>query len=179
MALLPLLFDEIRPVRRNWSLSLLAPFLDEDLVNFKTQQLSKTLHDLEQAEKSEITTTKDNFQASVDVQQFKPEEITVKLTGDNVITIEGKHEERQDEHGYISRHFIRKYTLPEEFDAEKLQSKLTSDGVLNITAPKKLEGKQVPFREIPITLTGPVKSVGQKVQKKFKPKRLGRKGSHK
>ncbi|KAL1509012.1 hypothetical protein ABEB36_003819 [Hypothenemus hampei] len=183
MSLLPLLFDDFRPIRKNLAVSVLGPLLDEELVNFRNPELNfnKALGELDHPRNSSsITVEKDNFHASIDVQQFKPEEITVKLTEDNMVTVEGKHEERQDEHGYISRHFVRKYLLPEDYDAEKLQSKLSSDGVLNIIAPKKPKEKEIEYREIPITLTGPVKSLGnlsQKVQKKLgKPiKRLNKK----
>lgn len=103
---------------------------------------------------------KDKFQANLDVQQFRPEEITVKAA-DNTITIEGKHEEKRDEHGYISRHFVRKYVLPEGHDINRVESKLSSDGVLTITAPK-IEGKDE-GRSIPIVQTGqPSKAVEQK-----------------
>lgn len=47
----------------------------------------------------------------LDVQQFKPNEISVKTT-DKEITVEGKHEEQTDEHGQVYRHFIRRYALP-------------------------------------------------------------------
>lgn len=41
---------------------------------------------------SVVSYDKDKFTANLDVQQFKPEEITVKVTGENTITIEGmKH----------------------------------------------------------------------------------------
>jgi crystallin alpha B len=49
---------------------------------------------------------------NLDVHQFKPEEITVK-TIENYVIIEGRHQEKEDEHGYIQRHFVRKYLLPE------------------------------------------------------------------
>ncbi|KAJ8924303.1 hypothetical protein NQ315_007096 [Exocentrus adspersus] len=101
-----------------------------------------------------VSSDKDKFQANFDVQQFKPEEISVKVTGDNTVTIEGKHEEKEDEHGYISRHFVRRYTLPENCDIKQVQSKLSSDGVLTITAPKIPEGKAIEDREIPIIRTG-------------------------
>jgi crystallin alpha B len=72
----------------------------------------------------------------LDVQQFSPDEITVK-TVDNHVVIEAKHEEKQDEHGYISRHFVRRYVLPPSHDLVNITSTLSSDGVLTITAPKK------------------------------------------
>lgn len=101
---------------------------------------------------SVLSADKDKFQVSLDVQQFAPEEITVKASGDTV-TIEGKHEEKEDEHGYVSRHFVRRYTLPEGHDINKVESKLSSDGVLTITAPKH-QDKAVQEREIPIAITG-------------------------
>lgn len=102
---------------------------------------------------STVSFDKDKFQANLDVQQFKPEEITVKVTGDNVLTIEGKHEEKQDEHGFIQRHFVRRYVLPKNYDIGKVESKLSSDGVLTITAPP-VESKTVEHKAIPITQTG-------------------------
>lgn len=77
----------------------------------------------------------DKFQVIVDVQQFAPEEITVK-TDDKCITIEGKHEEKKDHHGYISRQFVRRYELPQGYDIGHVTPSLSSDGVLTITAPR-------------------------------------------
>lgn len=76
-------------------------------------------------------------QVILDVQQFSPDEITVK-TVDNDVIVEAKHEEKQDEHGYISRHFVRRYVLPPSHDLVNVTSTLSSDGVLTITAPKKV-----------------------------------------
>lgn len=82
-----------------------------------------------------IAKTGDKYQVIIDVQQFAPEEIVVK-TDDKYITIEGKHEEKKDEHGYISRHFVRRYALPQGYDIGHVRPSLSSDGVLTITAPK-------------------------------------------
>lgn len=99
------------------------------------------------------TTGKDGFQVCMDVQQFKPSEITVK-TADNSVVIEGKHEERQDEHGHISRHFVRRYALPKGYDPNTITSELSSDGVLTIKAPppQAIENNE---RVINIQHTGP------------------------
>lgn len=72
----------------------------------------------------------------MDVQQFGPDEITVKLV-DDFIVVEGKHEERQDEHGFISRQFQRRYKLPSEIRLDTLKSSLSSDGILTVTASVK------------------------------------------
>jgi crystallin alpha B len=99
---------------------------------------------------------KDKFQATLDVQHFRPEELTVKVA-DGVVTVEGKHEEKQDEQGFISRHFVRRYVLPEDHDINKVESKLSSDGVLTITAPKICA--QEGCRSIPVIRTNhPIKA---------------------
>ena len=77
---------------------------------------------------------KDGFQACVDVHHFQPSEISVK-TMDHTIIIEGKHEERDDGHGSVTRHFVRKYVLPKDYDINGIHSTLSSDGVLTIKAP--------------------------------------------
>jgi crystallin alpha B len=101
---------------------------------------------------SEVTNDKDKFQIMLDVQQFKPEELTVKTAGNSVV-VEGKHENKEDEHGYVSRHFVRKYLLPKGVKADEVQSSLSSDGVLVIGAPKHpaIEGGEQ--RSIPINQT--------------------------
>ncbi|XP_058835632.1 protein lethal(2)essential for life-like [Topomyia yanbarensis] len=109
-----------------------------------------------------VMRSKAGFQVSVDVQQFAPEEISVQMI-DNFITVEGKHEEKQDEHGFVSRHFIRKYRLPEGHDADKVVSSLSSDGVLTIKAPKLALPESKTERRIPIEQTGkPIKKTEKK-----------------
>lgn len=102
---------------------------------------------------STVHADKNKFQVNLDVQQFTPEEITVKISGRNVV-VEGKHEEKQDEHGSISRQFIRKYLVPEQCDIEQLQSKLSSDGVLSLICPRKQSIEDKSERIIPIQQTG-------------------------
>lgn len=77
---------------------------------------------------------KDGFQVCMDVSQFTPNELTVK-TMDRSVVVEGKHEEREDEHGFIQRHFIRKYSLPKGYDPKDVVSTISSDGVLTVKAP--------------------------------------------
>ncbi|XP_060520888.1 protein lethal(2)essential for life-like [Cylas formicarius] len=181
MSLLPLLFDEppyssywLRPSRildQHFGLGLDSDDLLQPL-NLNNRILSRTPagylrnwrpNASEKDSGSLVSFDKDKFQANLDVSQFKPEEISVKVA-DNVLTIEGKHEEKQDEHGYISRHFVRRYVLPKNYDVEKIQSKLSSDGVLSITAPP-VQSSEVEHKNIPITQTGePAKQIEQKKQ---------------
>ncbi|KAK7872971.1 hypothetical protein R5R35_004278 [Gryllus longicercus] len=92
------------------------------------------------------------FHVNLDVQQFRPSEISVKVV-DGFIVVEAKHEERPDEHGFISREFQRRYKLPEEVDLDAITSNLSSDGVLTIEAHKKTEEPPSKERVIHITCT--------------------------
>jgi len=102
---------------------------------------------------STVKADKDKFQVILDVQQFKPEEINVKVV-DKYVVVEAKHEEKQDEHGFISRQFVRKYMIPEQCDLSQVSSNLSSDGVLSITAPRKDVPKLENERTIKIEHTG-------------------------
>lgn len=55
-------------------------------------------------------------------------------TVNNEIIIEAKHSDRDDGHGFIQRHFVRKYALPHDYDMNLVHSSLSSDGVLTIKA---------------------------------------------
>lgn len=105
---------------------------------------------------SSIKAEKDKFQVTLDVQHFAPEEITVK-TAEGFLVVEGKHEEKRDEHGYVSRQFVRRYALPEGCELDKVESKLSSDGVLTVVAPRKVKDAVKGERVVPIEHTGPVR----------------------
>jgi len=107
-------------------------------------------------------------QVILDVQQFSPDEITVK-TVDNHVVVEAKHEEKQDEHGWISRQFVRKYMIPEQCDIDQVTSSLSSDGMLSITAPRKDKPKTQNERAIKIEHTGKP-AIQEKVQEKAQEK---------
>ncbi|CAH0552159.1 unnamed protein product [Brassicogethes aeneus] len=115
---------------------------------------------------STIQQDKEKFQVILDVQQFTPEEIVVKTSG-NSITVEGKHEEKQDEHGFISRHFVRRYILPADHDINQITSSLSSDGILTVNAPKKSLTPPNTERVVPISQTGPAKSTVTENQPKI------------
>lgn len=98
---------------------------------------------------SEVVNTADKFQVKADVSQFSPEDITVKTVG-NCVVIHGKHEEKEDKHGFVSREFTRRYVLPEEVDPEAVTSSLSLDGVLTVEAPKKRQELPSSERMIPV-----------------------------
>lgn len=97
---------------------------------------------------------KDDFQVVLDVQQFEPHEIEVKIV-DDCLVVTAKHEDKRDEHGWVSRQFVRRCKLPEDSNIEQLTSRLSSDGLLTIIAPKKRPLKEEETeRTIQIERTG-------------------------
>jgi crystallin, alpha B len=111
---------------------------------------------LDENAKTKMMTAKDgSFQVCIDVHHFQPKEIHIKTIAHTII-VEGKHEERTDDHGFIERKFTRKYQLPSNYDIEHVISSISSDGILTIKAPPPsvmIEGKKQ--RIIPIMHTGP------------------------
>ncbi|XP_060519394.1 alpha-crystallin A chain-like [Cylas formicarius] len=157
MSLLPLLFDDSVVVpRTSWS----NFFKNDDFFDDPIDVFRHLRSRLAQLEQESLVTRRDDskFRADIDVQQFRPEELSVKLEGDDAVVVEGKHEDKKDEHGSISRHFVRRYVLANDLDVKQLKAKLSGDGVLSLTAPIKGQGKQVEYKQIPIVSTGkPVK----------------------
>lgn len=166
MALLPFLLDyEIDPrphrlIDQHFGLGLTpqdflqlsgAPALTRDYYR-PWRHLAAATRDIG----STIKADKDKFQVNLDVKHFAPEEISVK-TADGYIVVEGKHEEKKDEHGYVSRQFSRRYALPEGCDPATVESKLSSDGVLSVVAPRKVLDAVKGERAVPIAQTGPVR----------------------
>ncbi|XP_037876893.1 protein lethal(2)essential for life-like [Bombyx mori] len=162
MALLPYLLDDLRPHRIRDQLfgmdlspdDFLADIIDRPIVRMKYVRPWRNLAAAARDVGSTIKTDRDKLQINLDVQHFTPEEISVK-TADGYIVIEGQHEEKQDEHGYVTRHFKRRYALPEGCKPETVESRLSSDGVLTVIAPKSSQSKDE--RAVPITHTGPVR----------------------
>lgn len=98
----------------------------------------------------EVSSDKENFHLRFNVENFSPEDLQIKVIG-NILVIEGMHGEKEDEGGVIRRYFVRKYTIPECFDTEKVLSSLSTKGILEIQAPiKKCLDEPVVERNIPI-----------------------------
>lgn len=166
MSLLPYLLEMERPRRLN-NQHFAVALTPEDVLTLIGPQPSREyyrpwrqLSNLLQDSGSTIKADKSKFQVNLDVQHFAPEEISVK-TVDGFVVIEANHEEKKDEHGWVSRKFTRRYQLPEGCNIDAVQSRLSSDGVLSITVP--LEAPQAAERIVPIIQTGPVKTQAEGV----------------
>uniref|UniRef100_A0A7I4XTD9 SHSP domain-containing protein n=1 Tax=Haemonchus contortus TaxID=6289 RepID=A0A7I4XTD9_HAECO len=87
------------------------------------------------------------FAVSLDVSQFRPEELNVHLEG-RELTIEGKQEHKTG-NSAIHRSFTRKWLLPENVDLDAIRTQLDDKGYLSVEAPKSIEGHKQK-RTIPI-----------------------------
>ncbi|KAL6740698.1 hypothetical protein Aduo_014030 [Ancylostoma duodenale] len=74
------------------------------------------------------------FDVSMDVSQYKPEELRVHLICRDLI-IEGNQEE-PNEAGYIQKTFLRRWALPDEVDLDAVTISLNEFGCLLVHAPK-------------------------------------------
>lgn len=99
----------------------------------------------------QLKNEKDKFKVMLNVNQYKPGEVEVKLV-DNYVVIHGKHEDKLDEHGFIKREFTRRYLLPEGTEADSLTSSWSLNGILTIEAPKKVREPVNDERVIPIAI---------------------------
>ncbi|VVC25047.1 Alpha crystallin/Heat shock protein,HSP20-like chaperone,Alpha crystallin/Hsp20 domain [Cinara cedri] len=164
MSLLPFLLEDLsRPTvyDQHFGLGLLDdvlvpaeynPHFGRDPFGIRGYQRPMRLVAAPKSGLSRIRNDKDGFKVNLDVQQFKPDEVTVKVVDDYVV-VDGKHEERSDEHGFISRQFTRRYKIPDTVDPKLITSSLSSDGVLSVGAPKKVINEKKEEISIPIVQT--------------------------
>ncbi|VDM59275.1 unnamed protein product [Angiostrongylus costaricensis] len=87
------------------------------------------------------------FAVSLDVSQFRPEELNVHVEG-RELTIEGK-QEHKSANSFMNRSFVRKWLLPENVDVDAVRTQLTDKGHLCVEAPKVGESG-AKRRDIPI-----------------------------
>jgi len=89
------------------------------------------------------------FEAKLDCHQFQPTDLSVRFN-DHFLTVEAKHEEKEDTHGFVTRHFIRRYRIPKGTKSDDVQCELDNNGILHIAIVKPTGVKTRPVG-IPIT----------------------------
>jgi len=84
-------------------------------------------------------TSLENFNVSLDVQGYRPDEITISLHGHNlVIRGEGKPSGKDAEGTANPKKFARHFSLPSDVDVESISSRYTKDGKISVEAPRKV-----------------------------------------
>ncbi|XP_067095018.1 heat shock protein beta-6 isoform X1 [Osmerus mordax] len=89
---------------------------------------------------AQVNCDHNGFVVQVDVKLFNPEELMVRVTG-HFVEVQGKHEEKKDGAGMVTRQFNRRYRIPDGVDTMALESAVSPDGVLIISAPL-LQGEE-------------------------------------
>ncbi|XP_024278212.1 heat shock protein beta-8-like [Oncorhynchus tshawytscha] len=73
------------------------------------------------------------WKVCVNVHSFKPEELNIK-TKDGFVEVSGKHEEKQEEGGIVTKNFTKKIQIPTDVDPVTVFASLSPEGVLIIEA---------------------------------------------
>ncbi|KAL3284081.1 hypothetical protein HHI36_018249 [Cryptolaemus montrouzieri] len=149
MSLSPFFFREMmKPLRLIENQMRLADQVFESLA----APTFRIVPQLRETSNEYVVQDKEKLQIKLDVQEFKPEEISIKTINGNAIEIQAKHEEKHNDKGFISREFVRRFVLPEGHDIKKMVSSLSQSGLLTITAPKiNPEPIETGEKTIPIT----------------------------
>ena len=113
-------------------------------------EASKVKQDANQAAVEPLQEDEKRFKAVLDMTDYKPEDVSVKVQGKRVIVHgEQKSKSKDDDKDVFvhHRHFTRQFLLPDTVDFDTLQSTWTKDGKLLIEADKHpslgAEGRQL------------------------------------
>ncbi|XP_038568481.1 heat shock protein beta-6 isoform X2 [Micropterus salmoides] len=83
---------------------------------------------------AEVNCDESGFTVQVDVKDFNPEDLMVKVIGD-FVEVQGKHEEKKDGQGCTTRQFNRRYRIPKGVHTMALESAVSPEGILIISGP--------------------------------------------
>jgi len=86
--------------------------------------------------RAKVNYDQDKFSVEFCVQDYAPEELSIKTEGDVLIVL-AKQESKTNGGKSSSKQFEQRFTLPSGVDPEKISSKLSKEGVLTVTAPRE------------------------------------------
>lgn len=81
----------------------------------------------------------------MDVNDFVAGEVKVKAAGERELVVEGRTETKDGDWSVSTNSFRRRFCLPTNTDIKAVSAVLSDDGVLTITAPKKVSVSTVTF----------------------------------
>ena len=101
---------------------------------------------------SRVECDEHRFMVTLDVSQYRPEDIEVKVK-DNKLTVHAEQREGNTASGYVQREYYRQYTLPDDVDISLVKCSLSESRVLTVEVPRlAVESNRERF--IPITIDG-------------------------
>ncbi|XP_059920384.1 heat shock protein beta-8 [Gadus macrocephalus] len=125
-----------RPGRLSTRLSSTSPFSTTLRPGFSQRASTggPTVYTTRYSETSPPTTPgEEPWKVCVNVHSFRPEELSVK-TRDGFVDVSGKHEEKQEEGGIVTKNFTKKIQIPTDVDPVTVFASLSPEGVLIIEA---------------------------------------------
>lgn len=128
------------------------------------QYQTNLLKDLETGGMKTTRAEDGTLQMAIDVGQYKPEEINVRLCDDNLV-VEAKTESSQND-SYHKSEFKRWLKLPQDVKHEAIKSTLTADKKLLIEVPCHKPIQSERSRNIPIDVQKPKPAVEEDKQAK-------------
>lgn len=129
---------------------------DEDFIPFYYKNggpklSNRTLANQEASGKSILRNDQKKFKVALNVSPFEYKDISVAVDY-NLLIINGKHQKKSDNYGFVEREFCRKYVLPDDVEIQKMYAVFyIRDKIVKITAPKIQlynEERQIPIRII-------------------------------
>merc|ERR1712018_1058450 len=142
-------------------------FNQEGMLAISIPRKAKAIEDVKKQETSEEKeevvptakeTTSDMILATIPVHGYRPEELSVKVTENGkAIEVSGRHEDKSaDGQGSSVSQFSRTFPLPEDIEADKIQSHMAKEngGELTITVPvvKRSALEAEPVKNIPVQM---------------------------
>ncbi|KAK3857389.1 hypothetical protein Pcinc_036358 [Petrolisthes cinctipes] len=98
---------------------------------------SKIDEDLYASQALQITEKDGKFQAVMDVKDFSPNDLQVRVVDDRVV-VEGKYfKKSEDGSSTSSKSFYKEFTMPSTANIDLVATALSKDGVLTVKAPKR------------------------------------------
>merc|ERR1712172_37201 len=104
--------------------------------------------------KAKVSYDLDKFQVEFNVQDYPPEELSIKTEGDVLIVL-AKHETKAEGgQSFVSKQFEQRFSLPSGVKPEKISSSLSKDGFLMVTAPRDQQPAISAFKKKPVEQQG-------------------------
>lgn len=112
--------------------------------------------DLYASQALQITEKDGKFNCVMDVKDFNPKDLSVRVVDDRVV-VEGKYEAKSEDGSSMAcKEFYKEFNMPPSADIDQVATALSKDGILTVKAPKR-EG-DAPPRTGPVTQSSASKS---------------------
>ncbi|XP_071946857.1 uncharacterized protein [Antedon mediterranea] len=94
-----------------------------------------------------------SFQATMDLSQYSPQEIQVRVK-DRTVTVTANHREANHQGGFTQRSYSRQYTLPDDVNPNLVKCFISERGELSVEAPR-MQPLSTHDRIVPIEMRSP------------------------